>query len=289
MRFPLDGLTLKERLNLRAVAALNDHPRTKRFFSDYLRHFGSWWIHKATEKVITVSGLEHVHALRPDSGIVMAANHRSFFDFYVISSILFRQTAITERVYFPVRSNFFYESPVGFMVNGLIGGFSMYPPIFRAEAQRALNEISLVRIEELVRDKGSIVGFHPEGTRGKGPDPYEILPAQPGIGRTLYKTRVPVIPVFVVGLTNNFRYQLIEGVRGKVDPVYAFFGEPVKLDDLYAQSGRASTYLRIANRVRERIVALGQDVKAKDEELRGKGVAPPGSGPAPQSAGPIGT
>jgi len=276
MRFPTDNLPLNQKLNLRAVAALNEHPLTKRFFSDYLRTFGAWWIHKATEKVITIEGLEHVRALSPDSGIVMAANHRSFFDFYVISSILFRQTTLAERIYFPVRSNFFYESPVGFAVNGVVGGFSMYPPIFRGQQQRELNEISLTRIEELLREKGNVIGFHPEGTRGKGPDPYEILPSQPGVGRALYKTRAPVVPVFVLGLTNNFGYQLIKGWQGKVEPVYAFFGEPVNLDDLYAQSGRASTYLRIANRVREHIVALGQRVKALDESKRGVGVRPPG-------------
>ena len=121
-----------------------------------------------------------------------------------------------------------------------------------------------------------VVGFHPEGTRGKGPDPYDILPAQPGIGRALYKTRAPVVPVFVVGLSNNFAHQLLNGFRGKVDPVYAFYGEPIDLSDLYRQSGRASTYLRIANRVREHIVALGQRVKALDESRRGVGVTPPG-------------
>lgn len=271
MRYPTGNLPLAARLNLQAVAALNETPTTKRLFSSYLRTFGAWWVHKATEKIITIEGLDGVRALAPDAGLVIAANHRSFFDFYVISSILLRDTSIAERIYFPVRSNFFYESPAGFLVNGLVGGFSMYPPIFRDAENRELNELSLTRIEELLAEKGVVVGFHPEGTRGKGDDPYTILPAQPGIGRTLYKTRAPVVPVFVVGLTNNFPHQLINGVRGLVDPVYAFFGAPVQLDDLYAQSGRASTYLRIANRVRGEIEALGQRVKALDESRRGPG------------------
>lgn len=276
MRFPTKGLPFVEGINLRAVAALNENPLTKRFFSDYLRKFGSLWISKATEKVITIEGLDAVRSLTPQGGLVIAANHRSFFDFYVISAMLLRQTSLVERLYFPVRANFFYESPVGFLVNGLIGGFAMYPPIFREQEHRELNELSLKRIEELLQEKGVVVGFHPEGTRGKGPDPYDILPAQPGIGRALYKTRAPVVPVFVVGLSNNFAHQLLNGFRGKVDPVYAFYGEPIDLSDLYRQSGRASTYLRIANRVREHIVALGQRVKALDESRRGVGVTPPG-------------
>jgi 1-acyl-sn-glycerol-3-phosphate acyltransferase len=271
MRFPMDGLPLTQRLNLRAVSALNESPLSKKLLGEYLRTFGAWWVHKATEKIITIDGLDRVRSLDPRGGLVIAANHRSFFDFYVISSILLRHTQHAKRIYFPVRANFFYESPVGFLVNGLVGGFSMYPPIFRDPNLRELNELSLTRIEELLLEKGVVVGFHPEGTRGKGPDPYEILPAQPGIGRALHKTRAPVVPVFVVGLTNNFPHQLINGVRGTVDPVYAFFGEPTKLDDLYAQSARASTYLRIARRVRDDIVTLGQKVKALDESRRGSG------------------
>ena len=39
-------------------------------------------------------------------------------------------------------------------------------------------------IEELNReDIGTVMGLHPEGTRGKGADPYTFLPAQPGVGR----------------------------------------------------------------------------------------------------------
>ena len=47
MRFPTKGLPFVEGINLRAVAALNENPLTKRFFSDYLRKFGSLWISKA--------------------------------------------------------------------------------------------------------------------------------------------------------------------------------------------------------------------------------------------------
>jgi 1-acyl-sn-glycerol-3-phosphate acyltransferase len=269
MRIPTDGLPLAERLNLELVTALNENPAAKRIFSGYLRTFGAWWVHKATEKIIRIEGLERLRELRPDRGIVVAANHRSFFDFYVISSILLRNTSLAERIYFPVRSNFFYESPLGFFVNGVVGGFAMYPPIFRQQERRELNEISMQRVEELLGERGVLVGFHPEGTRGKGPDPFELLPAQPGIGRTLFRTQAPAIPVFIYGLTNNFLHQLVNGVRGQVEPVYAFFGEPVPLGDLYAQSGRASTYLRIAQRVRDAILAEGLRVKALESERLG--------------------
>jgi 1-acyl-sn-glycerol-3-phosphate acyltransferase len=263
-------MPLAERLNVRLVTALNENPRTKRWLQEYLRTFGAWWVHKATEKIIHIEGLERLRSWEPERGIVVAANHRSFFDFYVISSILLRNTRLAERIYFPVRTNFFYESPIGLLVNGVVGGFSMYPPIFREQERRELNEISLKRVEALLGEKGVLVGFHPEGTRGKGPDPFQLLPAQPGVGRVLYHTRVPAIPVFIYGLTNDFLHQLVNGVRGRVAPVYALFGAPVELEDLYRQSGRASTYLRIANRVRDAIGELGSRVKAL-EQARARG------------------
>jgi len=231
--------------------------------SAYLRTFTAWWIHKATEKVLHVEGLERLRTLRPECGVLVAANHRSFFDFYVIASLLLRQTRLAERLYFPVRAQFFYDSARGLLVNGVGGGFAMYPPIFPQQARRPLNEIGLGRLEALLRERGVLVGIHPEGRRGSGPDPYELLPAQPGIGRILYRTRVPVVPAFVGGLTNAFLHQLVNGLRGRADPVTVIFGDPVPLDDLYAQPGRPSTALAIANRVRSAIVELGQRAKRR--------------------------
>ncbi len=253
------------------VSALNETAACKRVLSAYLRTFAAWWIHKATEKVIHVDGLERLQTMRPEGGVIVAANHRSFFDFYVIASLLLRKTRLAERLYFPVRAEFFYESALGFLVNGVVGGFAMYPPIFRQQARRRLNEIGLRRIEALLRERGVLVGIHPEGRRGTGPNPYDLLPAQPGIARTLYKTRVPAIPVFVCGLTNKFLHQLVNGIRGRVDRVYVVFGDPVPLDDLYAQPGRPSTYLGIANRVRSAIIELGQRAKRLDEAQRPEG------------------
>src|ERR1043166_278921 len=100
MRIPSEGLPLSERLNLELVTALNENPTAKRALSFYLRTFGAWWVHKATEKIIRIEGLERLQAMEPERGVIVAANHRSFFDFYVISSILLRNTRLAERIYF---------------------------------------------------------------------------------------------------------------------------------------------------------------------------------------------
>jgi len=60
---------------------------------------------------------------------------------------------------------------------------AMYPPIFRERSRAALNLVGLDELAWLLRRGGTFLGIHPEGTRGKGDDPYTLLPAQPGVGR----------------------------------------------------------------------------------------------------------
>ena len=42
---------------------------------------------------------------------------------------------------------------------------------------------ALEKMVEIVKQPGNVLGMHPEGTRGKGDDPYTFLPAQPGVGK----------------------------------------------------------------------------------------------------------
>ena len=47
-----------------------------------------------------------------------------------------------------------------------------------------LNDDALDKMVALLGRPGNVLVLHPEGTRGKGPDPYQFLPAQPGVGET---------------------------------------------------------------------------------------------------------
>ncbi len=82
-----------------------------------------------------------------------------------------------KHLYFPVRSNFFHDQPLGVVVNAVVAGGAMYPPIFRQAERRALNDDALDRMVEIVRRPGNVLGMHPEGTR-QGPRPRH-LPARP--------------------------------------------------------------------------------------------------------------
>src|SRR4051812_1683002 len=56
------------------------------------RHIGSLWIYLATYNLMNVFGIENVQDADPTRPLLLVANHRSFFDMYTVSSVIFRRT-----------------------------------------------------------------------------------------------------------------------------------------------------------------------------------------------------
>jgi 1-acyl-sn-glycerol-3-phosphate acyltransferase len=124
------------------------------------------WVSKATGNLTRFYGLEHLRGLDADRGVFVIANHRSFFDFYTISATLLREVPSIERMYFPVRASFFYESALGSVVNGLMSAWAMYPPVMRDGPKRAFNDYSVGFLEDALTQRGTFVGFHPKAPAG---------------------------------------------------------------------------------------------------------------------------
>jgi 1-acyl-sn-glycerol-3-phosphate acyltransferase len=222
------------------------------------RHIGATWIHHFTKHLRHSHGLERVPALSSSTSYILVSNHRSFFDLYVVTAELVRR-GLPHRIVFPVRSNFFYDTPLGFFVNGIMSFFAMYPPIFRERKRAALNVVSLSELVYLLRRGGTFAGLHPEGMRKTDADPYTFLPAQPGIGKVIYEAGVPVIPVFVNGLINDLRRQVASNFDGTGKPIIAVFGAPITFGDLLDRRGTPKLYRAIAERTLEVIGELGQE------------------------------
>ncbi len=225
------------------------------------RHIGSLWIYLATYNLMNVFGIKNFEATDPERPVVLVANHRSFFDMYTVSSVLFRRTDRPIELYFPVRAKFFYESPFGWFVNLVMGWWAMYPPFFREEKEARKRLFDAFSLRELIRlcssGRGRVVGFHPEGKRNLGPDRYEFLPAQPGIGKVIYATHPQVIPVFVTGLSNDLPRQIIGNWTGG-EKVRIWFGEALKLNDFYTKRDSIRTHKEIADFLMEKIGELGK-------------------------------
>ncbi len=222
------------------------------------RAIGSTWIHHFTKHLREVHGLERLPALRPEQSFILVCNHRSFFDLYVVMGELVRR-GLPQRIIFPVRSKFFYTSPLGLFVNGVMSFFAMYPPIFRERKQAALNLTSLDELVWILRRGGVFAGIHPEGTRNKDADPYTLLPAQRGVGRVIRGARVPVIPVFINGLINDLPRQIASNFDGTGTRIIAVFGAPVDFGDLLEQPDSPKTHQALADRALAAVAALGEE------------------------------
>jgi 1-acyl-sn-glycerol-3-phosphate acyltransferase len=249
-----------ERAGVRLVRRMNTG-RWKSFWTACQRHIGSLWIYLATYNLMNVRGIENFAATDPSRPLLLAANHRSFFDMYTVASVIFRRGQRPVRLFFPVRAKFFYDNPAGWFVNLIMGWWAMYPPFFREQKEARKREFDKFAMRELVNlcatGPDHVIGFHPEGKRNLSNDVYSFLPAQPGIGKIVYEARPQVMPVFIAGLGNKLGRQVLGNWTGG-DDVRIWFGAPIDLTDHYERRDSVRTHKEIADRILDEIKALGE-------------------------------
>jgi 1-acyl-sn-glycerol-3-phosphate acyltransferase len=187
---------------------------------------------------------------------------------YVVSTVLFRRTRWRKQLFFPVRGRFFYDTFGGLLVNLVMGWWSMFPPFFAGGDnpkvdKREFDKFSMRLLASLAREgAGNVVGFHPEGTRNKGADPYTYLRPQPGVGRLIKEARPQVVPVFVAGLSNDLPKQVLGNWRGG-EKVRVRFGPALDLSDFYGRRDSVRTYKEIADFCMSKIAELGEQDRAE--------------------------
>jgi 1-acyl-sn-glycerol-3-phosphate acyltransferase len=183
---------------------------------------------------------------------------------YTVSAMLFRRTRRPITLFFPVRAKFFYTSPVGWLVNFVMGWFAMYPPFFREEKEAEKREFDKFSLRKLIEicshGRGHIIGFHPEGKRNLNDNPYEFLPAQPGVGKVILAARPQVVPVFIAGLGNNLPQQILGNWTGG-EKIRVHFGEPLDLSEFYTKRDSLRTHKEIADFLMQKIGELGENDK----------------------------
>ncbi len=255
------GFRLTHRMNQGAV---------KRFWTFCQRHIGSLWIYLATYNLMNVFGLENVENTDAEKPLLLVANHRSFFDMYTVSSVLFRRTRRPITLFFPVRAKFFYTSPIGWLINLVMGWWAMYPPFFREEKEvekREFDKYSLRRLIQICSTgKSHVIGFHPEGMRNLNPDPYEFLPAQPGVGKIIMSARPQILPVFIAGLGNDLPKQILGNWRGG-EKVRIHFGAPIDLSEFYKKRDSLRVHKEIGDLLMKKIAELGEEDKKVFEHI----------------------
>ncbi len=267
--FGEDMLTPVERFQIRFVRRTFESAAADRVVRLMQRHIGANWIEQSIKNLRHVHGLDRLPRFDRDASTILVSNHRSFFDLYVVTAYLVKR-GMPQRLVFPVRSQFFYDKPLGLAVNGLMSFFAMYPPVFRERKRAALNLASLDEVVRLLKHGGAFVGLHPEGTRNKTDDPYALLPAQGGVGRIIQAARgkATVIPVFVNGLGNDIVRQVGENFMKKGGPVTVVFGKPIDFGSMLDGAPSPRLHRRISEHSLEAIRALGEEDRAIRASMR---------------------
>src|SRR5437763_3279019 len=279
----LSALSPFERFAFRLAWRMN-RGRWKRFWTFCQRTLGAGWIQLSTYNLLRVYGLEHVESVSHDRPLLLVANHRSFFDMYVVSTVLFRKARWRKQLFFPVRGRFFYDSIGGLLLNFLMGWWSMFPPFFAGGEnplieKREFDKFSMRLLTELCRDgAGNVIGFHPEGTRNKSADPYTYPRPQPGVAKLIKDARPQVVPVFIAGLGNDLVRQVTGNWRGG-EHVRVRFGSLIDFSEFQDRRDSVRTYKEIADFVMSKIAELGEQDRT-EHSLEAKRDA---LGPAPSA------
>ena len=204
-------------------------------------------------------GLEHLQGLGPTDRIIVVSNHRSFFDFYVIGPILYTASNLSKHILFAVRSTFFFDSIFGGILNGIMSGFFMFPPVMRQSSKRIFNSYALDRMTAEMERPGQQLGIHPEGTRGQSESPYELLRPQPGVGAILIRSpEARVLPVFITGISNSMVAEFKRTWFGprKDHPIQVLFGPVVSFEDLREKGDRIAVHMQAAQRSMDAVAVL---------------------------------
>jgi 1-acyl-sn-glycerol-3-phosphate acyltransferase len=236
-KLPRDQLRGLERLSIPLGDAINSIGWIKNIIQVFGRYISTGWITLVTRNLLELHDIEPLQTLKPPRGVILVANHRTFWDMFVASAVLYRHVPWMQRIVFPVRAKFFYTNVFGVLLNASIAVFSMWPPVFRDERKPLLNPTSVQQMSWVLARKGTVLGMHPEGTRNKGDDPYTFLSSKPGVGY-LIKDAHPdtlIVPYFLNGMSNDIAGEIRRNFRKEGERGESFrfwWGSPIRVGDL---------------------------------------------------------
>ncbi|MFP5364782.1 MAG: 1-acyl-sn-glycerol-3-phosphate acyltransferase [Thermoleophilia bacterium] len=122
-------------------------------------------------------GMEHI----PRQGaLIIASNHRSFMDPWVIGMMLRRP------VYYVAKTELFHRRAIAWLLSSL-GAF----PVDRGNGDRDAMDAA-----RRILERGDVVVIFPEGTRTR---PGALGTPKRGVGRLALETGAPIVPIALIG------------------------------------------------------------------------------------------
>ncbi len=179
----------------------------------------------------------HRERLPETGGLILAANHQSYFDPPLVGICSHRA------VHYLARKNLL-EMP---LLGPLLPDMNVIP------VDRDGNDMSALKTVIKKIKSGEGVVLFPEGTRSID---GQLQPAQPGIGLVIAKTLAPVVPMRIFGSFEAFP-------RGsktpRLHPIRVVVGEPIHFTAEDVANADRETYQRLSQRVMDAIAQLSPD------------------------------
>ena len=205
--------------------------------------------------VITRRDWRGTQYLDVDSGMVLAANHLSWFDPIVISHVLWDNGRPPR---FLAKDSLFRVPVVGWVLRN-----AGQIPVVRGTRDAA----AAVEAAVDAAAAGECVIVYPEGTITKDPDLWPMA-AKTGAARIALTAGVPVIPMAHWGAQEVMGPYRKEFKAFPRKTMHVLIGPPVELDDLRAEGEPDAESLRQAtDRVMAAITALLREIRHDQAQL----------------------
>jgi 1-acyl-sn-glycerol-3-phosphate acyltransferase len=193
-----------------------------------------------------VEGRENIPA---DGRVIIASNHLSFIDSFLIPMVAPR------RVAFIAKAEYF-ETPgiKGLLMKGFFTGIGSVP-VRRGDHRAALDSLddSLAVIES-----GVAFGIYPEGTRSRDGRLYR---GKVGVGWLALKSGATIIPTAVIGTQDLLP---VGAKYPRLVRVTVRFGEPMELEDLDLPGGAAAGTARARRAVTDAVIERIQKLSGQE-------------------------
>ncbi len=171
-----------------------------------------------------------VSKLPTDTGVILCANHISYFD------VIFLAITFKRPIHFLAKDKY-AKKPVLKQLFKLLGAFGIDPE--KADITAIKNCFSVLKNNE-------VLGIFPEGTRiikGKKSEPM------PGTVMIAHKTKSPIFYVRIKPENNSFKL---------FRKNYLYIGDLITVEDLDVTNGKGNEYKEAAGKLLDKIYALGE-------------------------------